>query len=145
MADRFSASTPLPDDRCRVPAGLTRTGRTSAPTVLVSGQSGSGRTTLTAVWALRLATHGVRTLVAADPNSSYAGLAAACGVEPLRLGAGYPARVNILDAPADLQGPQSAAASRAGGSTCCARSSPPSPAGSATPRRGSRSPRRCAT
>ena len=90
------------------PLAWARTGRAANPAVLVSGAGGSGRTTLAAVWALRLAAHGVRTLVAADPTGSYAGLAAVCGVEPLRLGPGYPARVNVLDAPADQAGPQHA-------------------------------------
>jgi hypothetical protein len=81
---------------CYDPWALYQAGVITGPNMLVAGQIGSGKSALikTLLWRQRAV--GRRAWVI-DPKGEYAALAAACGVTPIRLGGGSPARINPLD------------------------------------------------
>lgn len=67
------------------------------PNIVVAGQIGRGKSALVKTLLWRASNFGVRSAVL-DPKGEYAGLAAALGVEPLRLRPGSGVRLNPLDA-----------------------------------------------
>ena len=80
------------------PFTLYAAGLLTNPNMLIAGQVGFGKSSLVKSFLFRQAAFG-RTAWVADPKGEYAGLAAAVGSDPLRLGPGLSARLNPLDAP----------------------------------------------
>ncbi|HET7486649.1 MAG TPA: ATP-binding protein [Acidimicrobiales bacterium] len=66
------------------------------PNILVAGQIGRGKSALVKTLVWRELVFGHRAAIL-DPKGEYAGLAAAAGVEPLRLAPGSGVRLNPLD------------------------------------------------
>jgi hypothetical protein len=120
------------------PWELYEAGTITSPNALVIGQIGRGKSALVKSWLWRELVFGRQAWII-DPKGEYSALAAACGVEPIRLVPGGAIRLNPLDPPggrsgrgrdpgprAPVGGPASAAA-RAAGRT--RRASAPADAG----------------
>jgi hypothetical protein len=82
---------------CYDPWALYRDGHLTNPNLLVAGQVGRGKSALVKSLLLRSAVFGRRAAVL-DPKGEYAPLAAALGVEPIRLQPGGGVLLNPLDA-----------------------------------------------
>lgn len=80
------------------PWELYRAGRITSPNALVIGQIGRGKSALVKSYLWRQTVFGRQAWVV-DPKGEYGGLAAACGVEPIRLAPGGRVRLNPLDPP----------------------------------------------
>jgi type IV secretory pathway VirB4 component len=78
------------------PWELYRQRQITNPNLLVIGQLGVAKSSLVKTLLWRSQTFG-RAAVVADPKGEYTELAHACGVEPVRIGPGLPARLNPLD------------------------------------------------
>lgn len=78
------------------PWELYRQRQITNPNLLVIGQLGVAKSSLVKTLLWRSQTFG-RAAVVADPKGEYTPLAHACGVEPVRIGPGLPARLNPLD------------------------------------------------
>jgi type IV secretory pathway VirB4 component len=78
------------------PWQLYAAGHLTNPNLLVIGHLGEGKSSLVKTLLWRSQTFG-RAAVVADPKGEYAPLAAASGVDPVRIGPGLPARLNPLD------------------------------------------------
>lgn len=81
---------------CYDPWTLYRRGALTNPNVLVAGRVGRGKSSLVKSLLLRSAVFGRRAAVL-DPKGEYGPLAAALGVEPIRLRPGGDVRLNPLD------------------------------------------------
>jgi type IV secretory pathway VirB4 component len=79
------------------PWELYATGRITSPNALVIGQIGRGKSALVKTFLWRELVFGRHAWVV-DPKGEYGGLAAACGVTPIRLVPGGTIRLNPLDA-----------------------------------------------
>jgi type IV secretory pathway VirB4 component len=80
------------------PWELYRTGGITSPNALVIGQIGRGKSALVKTFLWREMVFGRHAWVV-DPKGEYGALAAAAGIEPIRLAPGGPIRLNPLDAP----------------------------------------------
>lgn len=78
------------------PWELYGAGHLTNPNILVIGHVGEGKSSLVKTLLWRSSVFG-RSAVVADPKGEYGPLAAAYGVEPVRIGPGLPARLNPLD------------------------------------------------
>ena len=78
------------------PWELYRAGGITSPNALVIGQIGRGKSALVKTFLWREMVFGRHAWVV-DPKGEYGGLAAAAGVEPIRLAPGGPVRLNPLD------------------------------------------------
>jgi hypothetical protein len=78
------------------PWELYAAGHLTNPNILVIGHLGEGKSSLVKTLLWRSATFG-RSAVVADPKGEYSALAAASGVDPVRIGPGLTARLNPLD------------------------------------------------
>lgn len=83
---------------CFDPWVLYEQGVLTNPNMLVAGQVGRGKSSFVKSYLWRQQVFGRRAWVI-DPKGEYGALAAACGVEPIRLGPGLGVRLNPLDAP----------------------------------------------
>lgn len=80
------------------PWELYQAGRITSPNALVIGQIGRGKSALVKSYLWRELVFGRQAWVV-DPKGEYATLAAACGVQPIRLVPGGTTRLNPLDPP----------------------------------------------
>jgi hypothetical protein len=83
---------------CFHPIALLQRGVITNPNILVTGNPGIGKSTISKTLALRLMAYGVKTLILGDLKNEYAPLERALGAAPVELGPGLPARLNPLDA-----------------------------------------------
>lgn len=81
---------------CFDPWECYRRGKLTSPNMVVIGQIGRGKSAFVKSFLWRELSLGRRCWVL-DPKGEYAGLAAACGVTPLRLAPGLGLRLNPLD------------------------------------------------
>src|SRR5581483_11524308 len=79
---------------------LYRSGGITSPNALVIGQIGRGKSALVKTFLWRESVFGRHAWVV-DPKGEYGRLAAAVGVEPIRLAPGGPIRLNPLDGTSD--------------------------------------------
>jgi len=84
------------------PWELYRAGRITSPNALVIGQIGRGKSALVKSYLWRQTVFGRQAWVV-DPKGEYGALAAACGIEPIRLAPGGGIRLNPLDPPGGEQ------------------------------------------
>jgi type IV secretory pathway VirB4 component len=85
---------------CFDPWVLYEQGTLTNPNMLVAGQVGRGKSSFVKTYLWRQQVFGRRAWIV-DPKGEYGPLAAACGVEPVRLGPGLGVRLNPLDASED--------------------------------------------
>ncbi|MBS3941987.1 MAG: type IV secretion system DNA-binding domain-containing protein [Actinobacteria bacterium] len=81
---------------CYDPWDLYAQGTLTNPNMLVAGQVGRGKSSFIKTYLWRQQVFGRHAWII-DPKGEYGPLAAACGVEPVRLGPGLPVRLNPLD------------------------------------------------
>jgi len=85
---------------CFDPWVLYEQGTLTSPNMLVAGQVGRGKSSFVKTYLWRQQVFGRRAWIV-DPKGEYGPLAAACGVDPVRLGPGLGVRLNPLDASED--------------------------------------------
>ena len=98
---KAGSATPARTSAGTCSAGLSRStrgelyaaGHLTNPNILVIGHVGEGKSSLVKTLLWRSSVFG-RSAVVADPKGEYGPLAAAYGVEPVRIGPGLPARLN---------------------------------------------------
>jgi type IV secretory pathway VirB4 component len=81
---------------CYDPWDLYAQGTLTNPNLLVAGQVGRGKSAFVKTYLWRQQVFGRHAWII-DPKGEYGPLAAACGIEPVRLGPGLPVRLNPLD------------------------------------------------
>ena len=81
---------------CYDPWELYAQGTLTNPNMLVAGQVGRGKSSFIKTYLWRQQVFGRHAWII-DPKGEYGPLAAACGIEPVRLGPGLPVRLNPLD------------------------------------------------
>lgn len=84
---------------CFDPWDLYAQGVLTNPNMLVAGQVGRGKSSFIKTYLWRQQVFGRQAWII-DPKGEYGPLAAACGVQPVRLAPGLPVRLNPLDASA---------------------------------------------
>lgn len=97
----FIGATAHGEPFCFDPFTLYAARRLTNPNMLVAGMVGAGKSALVKTLLWRQQAWG-RAAWVADPKGEYGPLAAASGVEPIRLGPGLPARLNPFDLGQDV-------------------------------------------
>jgi len=95
---------------CFDPWVLYEQGTLTNPNMLVAGQVGRGKSSFVKTYLWRQQVFGRRAWIV-DPKGEYGPLAAACGVDPVRLGPGLGVRLNPLEA-SEEAGPEEVARQR---------------------------------